>query len=279
MTKLLKIGFISLLLLASVTASNTWAQGLADLIGNKTFWTSYEWQEIFEESDFYRLAVWEKSPEKWTRSSTTHSHSALDTYTTRDTIDDLNIEHQISIKVDSEPPRTIFTLEYISSSEINNEHYDKLVRWCNDKFGKAFHSRVDQISFDYTFVKETSVTTWVIGNTIIGVETRPTRKNPNCLETRLSFERLGKTQSGITKPNDLPMPQRERAKSAPAIRVTNKHSLPIQADSNEVKTKSKSKYMQPPYIWENESGVTQVTNDIQEVPENKRAMFEATMQK
>ena len=279
MTKLLRIGCLSFLLLASVTASNTWAQGLADLIGNKTFWTSYEWQEIFEESDFYRLAVWEKSPEKWTRSSATRSHSALDTYATRGAIDDLNIEHQISIKVDSESPRTIFALEYISSSEINNEHYDNLVRWCHEKFGKAFHSRVDQINFDFSLVKEKHISTWVIGNTIIGVETRPTRKNPNILETRLYFEQLGKPQSGITKPNNQPIPQRESAKSAPAIRVTNKPTLPIQVDGNEVKPISNSKYMQSPYIWENESGVTQVTNDIQEVPENKRAMFEATVKK
>src|SRR6266568_1805976 len=298
MNKILKIFFVMLTILTSATASNGATNELTKLLESRDFWSSYKW-ENFEDSELYKSTTW-----KLSGSQGIGDTKISDDYSTPIRITNLYIEGMVMYVNTKTKEVNSFDM-YAQNKSIDN--YTKFVSWCNEKFGDVrVENKTTRTFGEYIENKITS--SWSLENTIVRVETITNLSNGPKSEgfiTTLSFSKKHRQQVNIIneiqpKKIDHEIPE-ARAVSTEDLQRNNRptQSMPISrsseavprsaapavASSRSITSESSAvkpiieKYLSPPYIWDDELGTTHATNDIQDVPEYKRALFEINVQK
>ncbi len=295
MNRLLGILFVTLTILVSVTASNGGTYELTKLLENRDFWATYKW-ETFEDSELFKSTTW-----KLRGASGSGGTKTSENYTTPVRINNFNTE-EMNMYVNYKT-KEVNSFDIYSLNKSNADDYTKLVSWCNEKFGdvRVENKRTDTFG---KYVRETATSSWAVDNTIVRVRTENNLSNgPKSVGyiTTLSFAKNYPSQVIILnegqpkkmdhknttvraeyKTNLQRSNQTVKATIEPGSLVPAPRSVPLYrpiTPALNAVNPTIEKYLPPPYIWEDELGTTHATNDIQDVPENKRAMFEITLQK
>ncbi|KAB0668265.1 hypothetical protein F6V30_16530 [Oryzomonas sagensis] len=301
MNKLLGFLLVTLTILTSATASNGATSELTKLLESRDFWSTYKW-ETFEDSELYKSAPWKSGG--WSGIGDT---KISDNYTTPISISNLSAE-AMNMYVNTKT-KEVNSFAIYSINRVNTDDYTQYVSWCNEKFGdnRVENKRTETFG---EYVRNTTTSSWTLENTVVRVSIENNLSNglkSVGFITTLSFTKNYRPQVDIE--NGIPSNKADQEKAEgraenkdyfppssqstpaisgrafsipahrPAISSSANTLRSITSDPNAVKPVTGKQYSPPPYIWENELGITQATNDILSVPEDKRAVFEISVQK
>jgi hypothetical protein len=298
MKKLFGIVFVALTSLASVSVSQGGTYELTKLVESRDFWSTYKWG-AFEDSELYKSTNW-----KLRGGASIGDTKTREDYSTPIRLDNIYIE-EMNMYVNYET-KEVNSFGIYTYNKLNKDDYSKFVSWCNDKFGDVSveNKRTETFS-DY--VRDTVTSSWPVENTIVRVKIENNLSNgPKSVGfiTTLSFARNYRPQVNIVneiQPKKLDHEMPEAQALSTDLQRNNHHTqaisisrsseavpgatAPAVANSRSITSESNAvkpiigKYLPPPYVWDDELGITHATNDIQDVPENKRAIFETNVQK
>lgn len=151
----------AMICLVPVSSSYAGSSELLQLLVNKEFWSTFKWEK-FEESELYKATEWR--PPGWPK--TGGNVTRTNTYTIDISIDELNINKMtIYERSDAKGLLSIYGTPPYDSYE----YYNKLVDWCNDKFGDAT-VRDEQTETISNNNSDTTESSWSIGNTVVKVK-------------------------------------------------------------------------------------------------------------